>query len=228
MFCVAATCAVVETRRLSNIDTPRPIDASAPFFHQKNRPVVHPHPPSPLADVPLNATAAPTRPPSARSRCALLATYHLPPMYTHSHTHTHTHPHAVADRCWRPAHLAARRHAATPPARTPLSSRHRTRCRQPGASAARSSRRSRRPHHPVAPRGGDGGDARDWRPRASRCCHHAVTPRPPRRGVDTRHRDRRTLRPWRPRAAARARPPRARGRARSSSALRRNLGRTVV
>ena len=199
LFCVEAyattnTCAIILTRHVPSTRAP-------PFPIKKID--IGGSPPSTqnLADVPPHATAAPTRPPSARSRCALLATYHLPLMHTHTHTLT---PSQIAAGGQPTSPHAARRHAARC---TPPSSRQRTRCRQPSASAARSSRRSRRPHHPAAPRGGDGGDARDWRPRASRCCHHAVTPRPPRRGVDTRHRDRRTLRPWRPRAAACARAP---------------------
>ena len=200
LFCVEAyattnTCAIILTRHVPSTRAP-------PFPIKKNRhrwfTPIHAELGrcTPARDGRADPTAIRTQP--------LRPPRHLPPT-THAHTHTHTlTPSQIAAGGQPTSPHAARRHAARC---TPPSSRQRTRCRQPSASAARSSRRSRRPHHPAAPRGGDGGDARDWRPRASRCCHHAVTPRPPRRGVDTRHRDRRTLRPWRPRAAACARAP---------------------
>ena len=119
LFCVEAyattnTCAIILTRHVPSTRAP-------PFPIKKID--IGGSPPSTqnLADVPPHATAAPTRPPSARSRCALLATYHLPLMHTHTHTPSRRRRSLLAAS--PPRRTPPRRHAARPHAAL-LSSSH--------------------------------------------------------------------------------------------------------
>jgi len=128
LFCVEAyattnTCAIILTRHVPSTRAP-------PFPIKKID--IGGSPPSTqnLADVPPHATAAPTRPPSARSRCALLATYHLPLMHTHTHT---------------PSRRRRSLLAASPPRRTPHAATPPAARRPPLVSARAAASRARAP-----------------------------------------------------------------------------------